>query len=103
MDATAYPRPLFKVCLDVAEGVRRAGHADKCAGCFKPFNAIRKQNGVVRAMLLTPSGSYHSWSWLLCRKCHRSANRNGNEVPEHLKREAEQEAALLMAPTGGVA
>lgn len=103
MDSKVYPLPLIEVGLEVAADLEQTPRGKKCAGCGKPFNAARKWHSVARARLLSPFIGEHSWSWFLCRQCAREAKRNGNTVPDHLRREAEREAALLMATPGGTA
>lgn len=103
MDNKPHPRPLFEVSLEIAADLERASNGKMCAACGKPFNAARKSRGAICAQYSAPSGEYISWSWLLCRKCAHDVKRNGNTVPAHLRREAEREAALLMATPGGTA
>lgn len=103
MDSKVYPLPLIEVGLAIAADLERTPHGKKCAGCSKPFNAVRKWHSVARARLVSPLIGEHSWSWFLCRKCAHEAKRNGNTLPEHLRHEAEREAALLVATTGGSA
>ena len=102
MDNKLYPHPLPEVWQDIAADLERTPRGRRCAGCGKPFNAARKWRRVARATFQTEAGEIFSWSWMICRKCALDANHN-NTLPDHMKREAEQEAALLIATPGGTA
>lgn len=103
MDNAVYPYRLVECGLHIVDDLHHAGQADKCGGCGKPFHAARKWQSVARTTICDETGETYTWSWLLCRKCTREAKRNGGYTPEHLKRQAYEEALLLMATPGGAA
>lgn len=102
MDKALLLRPLREEGLNAAGGLR-LGREKNCADCAQSFTGARKRKRVVRAMLLTRSGEYRTWSWLLCRPCRLDAKRNGDNLPLRLKREAKREAVLMTAKPGGTA
>lgn len=103
VDKTLYPLPLEESGFDVANDLQGTERGKYCGLCGKPFHAARKWQSVARAIFANERGETYSWSWLLCRRCAHDAKRNGNAVPERLKREATQEALLLMTTPGGTA
>lgn len=103
VDKTLYLRPLEETGFDVANDLQGTERGKCCGLCGKPFHATREWESVARAIVANELGETYSWSWLLCGRCTRDSKRNGNAMPERLKREAVQEALLLMATPNGTA
>lgn len=102
MDLAIYPYSLTACTRDIADGLHKAGRADKCGGCGKPFTAARKLKFVSRARHINIQGVQYDWSWPLCRKCARENLRTGS-VHERLQREAYAELVLLAVTPLGIA
>jgi len=80
--------PLKEVSAAIVAELHATGRAKLCGMCHKPFNAARKERSVARVTHWGESGILLS-TWLLCRKCHHAATRDGS-LPHHLVQEARE-------------
>ena len=95
--------PLSKVSEQLAAVMQADGTDRHCGMCHKPFNAARKQRGIVRVTHIGESGLMCS-TWLLCGACKHTAKRNGGKVPASLvasARKGYEALRLMQAPAGG--
>lgn len=96
--------PLKQAGAQLVASMDAAGTGKRCGVCGKPFTGARKWRSVAR--LVYGGDRVLMLAWKLCGKCAHDAKRNGGNVPDCLKREAEsvvQAARLAMSETGGTA
>jgi ribosomal protein S14 len=101
MDNAIYPYALVNCADEVFSNMRASGAATHCSVCTKPFTAARKPKGIARSTHISLDNSVHSYSFVLCRKCHREASLAGSTSHENLFNPAALEAALFMAKPKG--
>jgi len=96
--------PLKEVGEQIAVDMEVEHTGKQCGVCGRPFNIVRKWQGLAR---LTYGGDIVVlFSWKLCRKCTREAQKCGNGVPNSLRIEAEKackELLLAVSDTKGTA
>jgi hypothetical protein len=79
---------LKDVSAAILSDLHAGGKGKLCGVCHKKFGVLRKESSVARVTHCGESGILLS-TWLLCRKCHHAARRDGR-LPHQLVQEARE-------------